>query len=130
MSHNYYFHCLDCHSTGEMENQRLAAMRELCRDVKELGVAARALLKAAERTPYLALFVFQDPLPLTWLAEHGDHNVKAISDYGAIDGECYRSVTCGTCEQTHPCRRPTGHEGACSPKRDEERKPSERSAAP
>lgn len=99
-----------------MDNQRLDTVRALVANMADLHRAACALLKVQRCQPYLRLAMWSDPLPLDWLAEHGNHKIKAISDYGQIDGDCYKQVQCGVCLHVERCRRPEGHEGVCSSK--------------
>lgn len=53
---------------------------------------------------------------------YGQHRLRVRSEYGEIDGQCRRRVTCEYCGcEPGYCDRDAEHEGVCSTKRQRER---------
>ena len=53
-------------------------------------------------------------VPSAWLAEHASHQLRPVSEYGAIDGTCAKETKCEVCSLgIMYCEKEIGHEGKC-----------------
>jgi hypothetical protein len=133
MSCDYDVRCLDCGSNAGFDdtNHAIKEMRALAKMGAGLAVLARGILafeKALADDPALYLepqFKLRDlshgwRLTPKWWAEHGDHHLVAVDEYGRCDDECAERFDCKECGYSKWCRRTSGHDGQHRDKRDDE----------
>lgn len=55
-------------------------------------------------------------IPLDWFAEHGDHQLRLVNEYGEVKGQCNREIACSDCKSFKGyCGLDVGHKGECEP---------------
>lgn len=114
MSHHWSAYCVTCRSTHEYSpNRGLTQIRALIRHARELAAVQPATRDGECDVSLMAYGTSY--LDVNWFAEHAEHELRPIDEYGAFDGECGRPTTCAICQHRHKCVLPYGHSGACSP---------------
>lgn len=136
MSCDYDVHCLDCRSNAGFDDSNHAdkEMRALARMGPGLKFIAQGILafekslkeNSQEYTWLEPNFRLRDSwgwkFDAKWWAEHGDHRLVAIDEYGRCDDECAERFDCKECGHAKWCRRTKGHEGDHKDKKDEVRR--------
>ena len=126
MSTDYDVRCLDCgvdHGFYDANHER-----DLMMHVAKCGpeLAAMAPLIAKLRAGVicgdvnLKLGYDRWPVDFAWFEKHGSHRLIAVDEYGRCVDECGDYFACDACAHRKLCRRPKGHVGEHSEKRDPE----------
>lgn len=68
----------------------------------------------------VALFNWSDDVGLSvggrnvdvnWVKQHANHRLRAMDEYGVVDGECGLSMRCKECGSVYFCKQPRFHNG-------------------
>ncbi len=116
MSDHYFPHCLDCEDTcntfdGWTFRHDWGPILGMRHEIAALAKAS----KAANHGGMLLQTVLEGRIDIHWFAEHHEHRLRIISEYGTIEGTCSKRVACD-CGHGAYCRREPDHDGACDAK--------------
>ncbi|MGW5519256.1 hypothetical protein [Nocardia africana] len=114
MSNYWDLLCRDCGDTYEFEwNRGGDHIQELIPYMGALAKMAPAY-EILDRHPVRDYHMSYDLL--TFAAEHQDHDLIAIDEYGTLYGDCYHRYACPCCGSQLKCGLPKGHDGDHGPK--------------
>lgn len=121
MSCDWDVRCLDCKSDLGISNANHAVglMRAIVAHAKVIG-ALVPFMKEADLAGYFVDLTFGDGTRINaeWLAQHADHHLVPVDEYGVLDGACGVRVVCPECNRDDVCRLPKGHSGDHSCKKE------------
>ena len=108
MSCDYVVYCTTCSSRHPFNdaNHQQDLMRSLIRYASAIGHLAPLLDEAPVdvQTPYGRLHP-------EWFAEHAEHELVVVDEYGRLENQCRANVICSHCTNIHPCLLDRDHDG-------------------
>lgn len=109
--HVYCRTCSDQHYFSDA-NHRVDFMRELVKHSRAIAGLAELMNDAGGEITFDTSW---GPIRPEWFAQHVDHDLTVIDEYGVIDDGCREHAKCGSCGTHHRCALKRGHEGPCVP---------------
>lgn len=117
MSCYWDIRCVDCGVDAGIDNANhmMETMQTIVRVAPALGAAFAALGDELVRMP-VELQVCGKYVPARFLAEHGQHRLRPVDEYGAFDTPCGKRFFCELCgvevecrDREHPGNRKCSH---------------------
>jgi hypothetical protein len=118
MSTDYRLYCLDCDNQEAIHASYSPVRIEEARDILSKA-SVFALLGDLDESEYV---IHRDSdrgprIRWQWFVKHHGHRLRIISEYGEVDGQCSKDISCSACGDVryHACKLDVDHAGPCSP---------------
>lgn len=114
MSCDWNLRCVTCAETHAFDdaNHQINLMLLLIKSRHEIAALYCLDLSMIGLSKRLDVDVGYGRVSLKWFADHHEHDIQPIDEYGRLHRQCRENVTCGSCKTRHMCTLDEGHAGA------------------